>query len=463
MTPGAILAGKYRLLSLLGRGGMGSVWRAERLDWESLVAIKLMNLSLSGNPQALDRFRREARSAASLRSLHVVQILDDGVDDATGAPFIVMELLEGESLAERLARVGRLGPIETARVVRHIARALGRAHDAGMIHRDLKPDNIFLVQNDDEEVAKVLDFGIAKWTATTHKLAHPTLTGHVLGTLAYMSPEQVKGTMDQRADLWSLAVIACECLTGARPFQAENFVSLAVAICSGQAPLPSSLGPVPRGFDAWFARAVARDLDKRFGSARSMADELCDLCGLARPFSLPAPVRPSLHTTAEPTEAEPVLELSRRIVRPASSPAELVSSVLPLYHTQSEQLSARRSRRPLVAAALGLAVACGAGLWLWRLAPGELDQSGRWLSSLGAWRSSPASASVGPESAARGSAAPALPPPMPAAAEPQLAPSATTSDARVGELPQAEPGASEPGPSRDAGALPGQRHVQRLK
>jgi serine/threonine-protein kinase len=429
-----------------------------------------MNLSLSGNPQALDRFRREARSAASLRSLHVVQILDDGVDDASGAPFIVMELLEGESLAERLARVGRLGPVDTARVVRHIARALGRAHDAGMIHRDLKPDNIFLVQNDDEEVTKVLDFGIAKWTATTTKLDHPTLTGHVLGTLAYMSPEQVKGTMDQRADLWSLAVIACECLTGARPFRADNFVSLAVVICSGQAPVPSSLGPVPRGFDAWFARAVARDLDKRFGSARSMADELSDLCGLARPFSLPAPVLPSLHSTGEPTEAEPVLELSRRIVRAPSAPLEPVSSVLPLYHTQGEQLSARRSRRPRVAAALVLAAACGGGFWLWRLAPGELAQGRRWLSSLSA-RSSAANAPAGPASGARpGASLPAAPSaqaqlspapsaqpqsplapspsPLPRAAlateAPAPGPSVGERDAGAGELPQPEPGVSTP-------------------
>jgi serine/threonine protein kinase len=383
MTPGAILGGKYRLLSLLGRGGMGSVWRAERMGWQSLVAIKLINSSLAGDSQALDRFRREARSTANLRSLHVVQILDDGVDEASGAPFIVMELLEGETLAERLARVRRLGSADTARIVRQIARALGRAHDAGMIHRDLKPDNIFLVRNDDEEVAKVLDFGIAKWTATTHKLDHPTLTGHVLGTLSYMSPEQIKGSMDHRADLWSLAVIACECLTGVRPFRADNFVSLALVICSGEAPVPSSLGPAPAAFDRWFARAVARDLDKRFSSSRNMADELCDACGLARPYSLPAPVSRSLHTTSDPTEAELVLELRRRLVRSRSLQPVETGSVVPTYQTPRQSRAPSARRWGSLVASLALAAVCALAFGLRRTPPPDIVPDLGWFNAAG--------------------------------------------------------------------------------
>ena len=160
VTAGTILAGKYRLVSLLGRGGMGSVWRAERMGWQSPVAIKLMNAVDVHDSPALARFQREARLAASLRSIHVVQVLDDGVDSATGAPFIVMELLDGESLAERLSRVKRLRPPVVAQIVTQIARALGRAHDAGLIHRDLKPDNILIVRNDDEEIVKVLDLSL---------------------------------------------------------------------------------------------------------------------------------------------------------------------------------------------------------------------------------------------------------------------------------------------------------------
>ena len=170
MTPGYILANKYRLLSLLGRGGMGSVWLAERLEWGSHVAVKLMDRVSEARPDVLVRFQQEARLAANLRSSHVVQVLDDGRDASTGTPFIVMELLVGETLAQRLARVGRLSPAETSRVVTHVARALGLAHELGMVHRDLKPDNIFLVRNDDEETAKVLDFGIAKWQSESFLL-----------------------------------------------------------------------------------------------------------------------------------------------------------------------------------------------------------------------------------------------------------------------------------------------------
>src|SRR5688500_18185180 len=261
MSPGTILAGKYRLISLLGRGGMGSVWRAERLGWQAPVAIKLMNLSSNHDAQTLIRFQREARLAASLRSIHVVQVLDDGVDPTTGAPFIVMELLEGETLAERLQRVKRLRPPVAAQVVSQIARALARAHDAGLIHRDLKPDNILIVRNDDEEVIKVLDFGIAKWMAGPQNQAGGTLAGQMLGTPAYMSPEHFANSshIDHRADLWSLGVIAFECLTGVRPFQGETLVSLALNVCSGKFPLASSLAEVPDGFDAWFERAVAQD------------------------------------------------------------------------------------------------------------------------------------------------------------------------------------------------------------
>jgi serine/threonine-protein kinase len=194
-----------------------------------------------------------------------------------------MELMEGESLAGRISRLGRLSPERTAVVVTHIARALARAHDAGIVHRDLKPDNVFLVRNDDEEIAKVLDFGIAK--SETHKLAGNlgTRTGTVMGTPYYMSPEQISGSksVDFRTDLFALGVIACECLTGRRPFEADSIGGLALKICAEPPPRPSALGPVPAGFDGWFERAVARDPSGRFGSAREMADALRRLCGVA--------------------------------------------------------------------------------------------------------------------------------------------------------------------------------------
>src|SRR5688572_6833298 len=293
---------------------MGAVYRAERMGWQSPVAIKLMNAMDVHDSPALARFQREARLAASLRSVHVVQVLDDGVDATTGAPFIVMELLDGESLAERLSRVKRLRPQVVAQIITQIARALGRAHDAGLIHRDLKPDNILIVRNDDEELVKVLDFGIAKWLAGPHAPTSGTgtLAGQMLGTPAYMSPEHFANSanIDHRADLWSLGVIAFECMTGTRPFLGDTLVSLALSVCSGKYALASSLAHVPDGFDAWFARAVAPDPAERFPSARLMAEELRGLCGHIPMYWEIEAAPPVQHSTREKTELEPVLELT---------------------------------------------------------------------------------------------------------------------------------------------------------
>ncbi len=278
---GALLAGKYRLEALIGRGGMGSVWRAEHLGLNAPVAVKLLDMvDVASSAESLNRFHREARAAAAIRSPHVVQILDHGVDEALAAPFIVMELMEGESLAQRLARAVRISPAELARVFTHVARALSRAHEAGIVHRDLKPDNVFLVRNEDEEVAKVLDFGIAK--AQAHGLGSDsaTRTGAVMGTAYYMSPEQISGTknVDFRTDLWAFGVMACECLTGTRPFDAETIGGLTLRICIEPIPAPSTFAPVPAGFDEWFARIVNRDPRQRFASAREAADALRQVC-----------------------------------------------------------------------------------------------------------------------------------------------------------------------------------------
>jgi serine/threonine-protein kinase len=260
---------------------MGSVWLAEHLTLRSPVAIKLIEPSIAANPEALARFLREAQAAASLRSPHVVQILDYGVDGVV--PFIAMEVLDGESLATRLERVGRMSPLETARLMNHVARAMTRAHETGIVHRDLKPDNVYIVRNDEEELAKVLDFGVAK--SSLHGLGSTassgTRTGSVLGTPYYMSPEQAEGSklLDQRTDIWAMGVITYECLLGVRPFEAETLGSLLLAICAREIPIPSRVGPVPPGFDAWFARACARDMAQRFSSAKEAVGELRRVCG----------------------------------------------------------------------------------------------------------------------------------------------------------------------------------------
>src|SRR4051812_2179147 len=275
-----VLVGRYRLDERLGAGGMGSIWRAHHLVLQAPVAVKLIDREPVPDEETLGRFMREAQSAATLRSPHVVQILDYGVDDTL--PFIVMELLDGENLAQRLRRLTRLSSAETARVLTHIGRAVGRAHEAGIVHRDLKPENVFLIRNEDEEIAKVLDFGVAK--VSVSELGPDgtrTRTGSILGTPYYMSPEQAQGNkaVDTRSDLWSLGVIAFECLTGKRPFYSEGLGDLVLQICIRDIPVPSQVASVPLGFDAWFAKACAREPDARFQSARELTDALREVLG----------------------------------------------------------------------------------------------------------------------------------------------------------------------------------------
>jgi serine/threonine-protein kinase len=253
---------------------MGSVWVAEHLVLRSKVAIKLIDASLRDNPEWSARFIREARAAAALRSSHVVQILDYGID--RGMPYMVMELLEGENLSTRLMRQGSLSAQELLVVMKHLGKAMTKAHQAGIIHRDLKPENIFLVDEGEEFIVKVLDFGVAK---ALHAPAEPggfqTEAGTFLGTPQYTCPEQTRGEpVDARADLWAMAVVAFECLTGRRPFEGNNMGQLIAKICREPVVVPSSVAPVPAGFDAWFLRATQRDPEERFQTARELVDAL---------------------------------------------------------------------------------------------------------------------------------------------------------------------------------------------
>jgi hypothetical protein len=350
VAEGTVLAGKYALVSKLGQGGMGAVWRAEHVQLRSPVAIKVIDQQIASNPEAISRFMREAQSAAALRSPHVVQILDFGTDE--GVPYIAMELLEGESLAARIQRTSGLSPGETARVVTQISRAIAKAHEAGIVHRDLKPDNVFLVRNDEEEVAKVLDFGIAKaQSAFGVTTGSATRTGAVLGTPYYMSPEQAEGNrlVDHRTDLWALGVIAFECLLGRRPFDSDALGSLLLAICTRPIPVPSSYGTVPAGFDAWFFRACARELGERFQSARELAAELRRVCG------------------------DGARDTSGSVARGGSEPAAGASgttpyaAVPPTANTYATSVGVEKSRAPVAALLLGgmfaaVVAAGGAGL-----------------------------------------------------------------------------------------------------
>ena len=284
-VPQGLVAGKYRLTRLLGRGGMGAVWEGTHTSLGSRVAVKFIDAEYAESPEARSRFENEARAAARLRSKHVVEVYDHGVSD-DGRPFIVMEFLQGEPLDKRLDRVGRLPAKETAHIIMQVCRALTRAHAANIVHRDLKPENVFLVFDEEEgtDVVKVVDFGIAKFSDASLTSSSATRTGSVLGTPHYMSPEQARGlrSVDSRSDLWSVAVIAYRCIVGSLPFDGEAVGDLLVKLCTAPIPQPSRfMSDVPPSFDAWLQKALEREPAGRFANAAELAASLAAVCGLS--------------------------------------------------------------------------------------------------------------------------------------------------------------------------------------
>jgi eukaryotic-like serine/threonine-protein kinase len=285
MTPsaGSVVAGRFKLVRELGSGSMGTVWLADHQTLDLRCAVKFMTTEASRAPNYRGRFELEARAIAQLHSPNVVRILDYDVHE--GMPFIAMEFLQGEDLAARLERVGKLDPATTYRIISQVARGLSKAHEAGIVHRDLKPENIFLTEEDDSEVAKLLDFGIAKLAAfaLSEGFADHTQAGSLLGTPAYMSPEQARGLadIDHRSDLWSLGVITYQCLTGRLPFESPTLGDLFAQIMFDPIPVPSKVDrSLPPDFDWWWARATLRNTDGRFGSARELADALGHALGV---------------------------------------------------------------------------------------------------------------------------------------------------------------------------------------
>ncbi len=297
-----LIAGKYQLVGLIGRGGMGSVWEGVHTSLGTRVAIKFIESDYANSQEARTRFDNEARAAARIQSKHAIQIYDHGVTH-DGKPYIVMEFLSGEPLDKRIDRVGRLSLQDTARIIQQVCRGLSRAHDLGIIHRDLKPENIFLVRShdDDDEIAKVLDFGIAKIKGAPGStpggsggVSSSTKTGAVLGTPFYMSPEQARGlrNVDHRTDIWSLGVITYKCVTGVLPFEGESIGDLLVKICTAPLPVPSQFLPgLPLPFDQWFARALDREPGRRFSTTIELADALAYTAGVSvrRPQSAADP------------------------------------------------------------------------------------------------------------------------------------------------------------------------------
>lgn len=245
---------------------MGVVWRADDAG-QGEVALKL--LPADRDDDALKRFVNEARAAAALDSPHVVRI----VAAATGpTAYIAMEIVEGEDLRHRLRR-GRLSSDETGRIMAGVGTGIAQAHARHIVHRDLKPANILLGR---DGAVKVSDFGVAKVDILLRDTDPKTKTGDMLGTPAYMSPQQLRSSkaVGPSADLWSMGAITYHCLVGQLPFPQQQFGELVLAVCLSPLPVPSEHGDVPAGFDAWFARALARDPSERFATAEAQTEAL---------------------------------------------------------------------------------------------------------------------------------------------------------------------------------------------
>ncbi|MBX3182319.1 MAG: protein kinase [Polyangiaceae bacterium] len=274
---GTVLASKYRITKEIGRGGMAAVYEAEHIEIGKRVAVKILAAELVNSRVVLGRFLREARATAAIRSPYICDVYDSG--EWGDRPFLVMELLEGESLYELLSRERRLSVDQALRIATQTAKGLMKAHGAGVVHRDLKPENIFMALTEEgDTVAKILDFGLAKFYEPANEGGEATrLTreGALFGTPAYMAPEQAKGQgeVDHRCDLWALGCIVYECLTGRTVWNSDQGVAMILAqIAGAPIPRPSRLRPdLPGGFDDWFLKALERDANRRFQSAKEFA------------------------------------------------------------------------------------------------------------------------------------------------------------------------------------------------
>ncbi|OBH94614.1 serine/threonine-protein kinase [Mycobacterium sp. E2733] len=335
--------GRYRLVELLGRGGMGEVWRAYDTVMDRVVALKLLLANVAEDPAYVERFRREAHAAASLDEPHVIPIYDFGEID--GRLYVTMRLIEGRDLHDVLAQ----GPLEPARaiaIIDQIASALHAAHRVGLIHRDVKPSNILIAEHD---FAYLIDFGIAHAAGE----AGLTSTGAVIGTWAYMAPERLNtGQADARADIYALACVLYECLTGSRPFPGDSLEQQLAAHLASPPPRPSTqTNTVPTALDTVIATGMAKDPDQRYATTIELADAA--RAAITTPLHPPAG---AAQPTAGATDGSDT-QLAPTGAAPALPPPT------PLEVTPSPPRPRWRRRRVVIPALLAIAVLIGGGVF----------------------------------------------------------------------------------------------------
>ncbi|MBI5489639.1 MAG: serine/threonine protein kinase [Deltaproteobacteria bacterium] len=418
---GQIIGEKYRLVRLLGEGGMGAVYEAQHSLIGRRCAVKFLHAECARQPEIAQRFMREAQAASAIGHPGIIDIYDFGVA-ADGAPYLVMEFLAGDSVAKRIERSGKVPIPQAAEIAAQTLSALAMAHRRGIVHRDLKPDNLQLLQVPGMPTTiKILDFGISKMTLAGDPAGRMTQTGAVLGTPLYMAPEQAAGRtdVDSRIDIYAMGVIVFELVTGCVPFAGANFNQILVAILTQPFPSPRTVLPdMPAAFEAVIMKATAREREDRYASAEAMLHDLL-------PF-LDAGARARLGLEPD------------ALAFAATTAVPVVDSAVALVHTEVARAAPRtaavgpaKGRRGLV---IGVGIAAAAalvvGVVLWTRQPGPSPGEG----DLGA----AAVADVGsaPPAAVAGTG-----PVFPTASPPAVAPPvAVPVESRVDVVPSADAG-----------------------